>query len=73
MLTSIPQMNALDWALIVGLGGKVFLMAARSMPEPLPTCGFYWRWFYEFMQLAAENHDRSGKSRQPADEPQDKP
>lgn len=44
---------------------KVFLMLARSMPPPKETCGFCYRWMYDFFQLLAENQDRVGKVQDP--------
>lgn len=48
----------------VGTGGvvKLGLMAIRSMPPPPATCGFWCRWFFDFVQLAAENQDKVGKT-----------
>lgn len=61
----MPQLDAGHWAAIIIAAGKAFLILARSMPEPTPTTNFWGRWIYEFIQLAAENQDRSGKSRLP--------
>lgn len=59
------QLDTGHWAAIILAAGKVFLILARSMPEPTPTTNFWGRWLYDFVQLAAENPDRIGKSRVP--------
>lgn len=41
--------------------GKIILMAARTMPPPSEKCGFWCRWFYDFMQSLGENPDLVGK------------
>jgi hypothetical protein len=56
--------------LFIAIGGtagivKIFLMLARSMPPPRESCGFLYRWFYDFFQLVAENQDRVGKVQDP--------
>lgn len=52
---------------LVGSGAamKVALMAARTMPPPPDTCGFWCRWFFDFVQNFAENQDKVGKSQDP--------
>lgn len=45
--------------------GKLALMAARTMPPPPESCGFWCRWFYDFVQAAGENSDKVGKSQAP--------
>ncbi len=45
--------------------GKLFLMLARTMPPPPENCKFFCRWMYDFIQIAAENQDKAGKSQDP--------
>lgn len=45
--------------------GKLFLMLARTMPPPPENCKFLCRWMYDFIQIAAENQDKAGKSQDP--------
>ena len=45
--------------------GKIFLMAARTMPPPPENCKFWCRWFHDFVQELAENQDKVGKSQDP--------
>lgn len=49
-----------------GAVGKIFLMMARTMPPPPENCKFWCRWFHDFVQEAAENQDKVGKSQDPA-------
>lgn len=51
--------------LATGVLGKFALMAARTMPPPPASCGFWCRWFYDFVQNFAENQDKVGKSQDP--------
>lgn len=52
-------------AVSTGMVGKVALMLARTMPPPPASCGFWCRWFYDFVQNFAENQDKVGKSQDP--------
>jgi hypothetical protein len=60
---TLPHIDPTTAALITGLGGKVFIMAAESMPAPPAGCGFWRRWLYDFIQRAASNGDKVGTSR----------
>ena len=42
--------------------GQLFLVFARSMPPPPPDCGYFGRWFYDAVQLMAQNQDKTGKT-----------
>lgn len=53
-------------AITTGALGKAALMAARTMPPPSASCGFWCRWFYDFVQNFAENQDKVGKSQDPS-------
>lgn len=44
--------------LSTGVFAKVVIMAARTMPPPLPNCGFWRRWAFDFIQQVCENQDR---------------
>lgn len=59
----LPSIDATTIALWTGLAGKLFIMAAESMPAPPPDCGYARRWIYDFLQLAASNRDRVGAVR----------
>lgn len=42
--------------------GKLLLQLARTMPPPPASCGFWCRWFFDFIQQSAENQDKVGKT-----------
>jgi hypothetical protein len=43
--------------------GKFFLMLADSMPPPPENCGYFFRWFYDFIQKVASNGLKVGATR----------
>lgn len=49
--------------------GKFFLMGADSMPPPPENCGYFFRWFYDFVQKVASNGLKVGASRTTAQPP----
>ncbi len=59
------------WMAIGGTAGvmagaaKILLIAARTMPPPKDSCGFAYRWAYDFFQQAFENQDKVGKVQDP--------
>lgn len=63
-------MNVDLHAIVLAVGGtaaigKVALIAARTMPPPPESCGFWCRWLYDFVQNACENPDKVGRSQDP--------
>lgn len=52
-------------AISTGAAAKFGMMLARTMPPPPQSCGFWRRWCYDFIQNAAENQDKSGKTQDP--------
>ena len=69
---NLPPIDA-GTAAIAAVVGKGFIMAAETMPPPPADCGYWRRWFYDFVQAAASNRDKIGKSHQPVILPPDPP
>ena len=63
-------MQQVDVGLIVGVAGKLFIMAADTMPPPPADCSYARRWFHDFVQRVASNSSKVGETR-PKDEPID--
>ena len=61
-------MQQVNVALIVGAAGKLFIMAADTMPPPPADCGYLRRWFHDLAQRVASNSAKVGETR-PKDEP----
>lgn len=62
-MAAVLHLDSGHIALLVAVAGKVFIMAARTMPPPPAACGFWCRWFHDFIQAAASNPDKVGQTR----------
>lgn len=43
--------------------GKLFITAADTMPPPPEDCGFWCRWFFDFVQRLSSNSAKVGGTR----------
>ena len=59
--------------LIVAGAFKVFIMLADSMPPPPANCGYWTRWTYDFIQRAASNGEKVGRTQGNVPAPQKVP
>lgn len=63
MIANSFDMHTIILSVVGALGsGKILLQMARTMPPPPQSCGFWCRWFFDFVQATAENTDKVGKS-----------
>lgn len=63
----VPTQDTLFAIVSTGLGAKLISIAIRTMPPPPGTCGFWCRWFYDFLQQYGDNTDQIGSKRNPKD------
>jgi hypothetical protein len=59
----LMNMDQATTALVVGALGKLFIMAADSMPAPPENCSYFVRWFYDFVQRLASNSAKVGATK----------
>ena len=56
----MPHLDAGHYSAIMLAGGKAFIMMAETIPAPPANCGFWRRWSYDFLQVAASNSSKVG-------------